>query len=275
MTERSRRNAIASERRIAEMNRQMERLQQMFAEQSVAAASARGRSTGETVKLTRLTDSDDIESYLTTFERVMAANEVNRERWSYQLAPYLTGKVQQAYAALPPDEAKTYATVKEAILRRYDINEETYRQRFRKMRPKEGESPQELITSLKNLATRWARESKSREDLLDLMVREQFLAVLPEDIRVAVIERQPKNSAEAGRYAGNYLQARSMSIARRERKVPTAVPTTKCPRCGKHGHWARDCTKPRDSNAEQQTTSSQQTPSSSSGSHPRTGITRW
>ena len=105
-----------SERRIAEMNKQMERLQQMFTEQSVATASARGRSTTETVKLTRLTDSDDIESYLTTFERVMAANEVNRERWSYQLAPYLTGKAQQAYAALPPDEAKTYATVKEAIL---------------------------------------------------------------------------------------------------------------------------------------------------------------
>ena len=69
-----------SECRIAEMNRQMERLQQMFTEQSVAAASARGRSTAETVKLTWLTDSDDIESNLTTFERVMAANEVNRER---------------------------------------------------------------------------------------------------------------------------------------------------------------------------------------------------
>ena len=140
----------------------------------------RGHRTAEPIKLTKLTDDDDIESYLTTFERIMAANEVSRERWSFQLARHLTGKAQQAYAALPPDEAKTYNTVKEAILRRYDINGETYRQRFRKLRPREGESPQELITRLKDLATRWARESKSRDELT---VREEFLSILPEDAR--------------------------------------------------------------------------------------------
>lgn len=80
----------------------------------------------------------------------MAANELSKERWSFQLAPHLTGKAQQAYAALPPVEAKVYGTVKEAILRRYDINE-TYLERFWKLRPKEGESPQELITCLKDL----------------------------------------------------------------------------------------------------------------------------
>lgn len=39
----------------------------------------------EQVKLTKQMD-DDIESYLTTFERIMAENEVSRDRWSYQLA---------------------------------------------------------------------------------------------------------------------------------------------------------------------------------------------
>ena len=201
----------------------------------------------------------------------MAANEVSRERWSFQLAPHLTGKAQQAYAALPPEDAKTYDTVKEAILRRYDINEETYRQRFCKLRPKEGESPQELITRLKDLATRWTRESKSRDGLLDLIVREQILAILPEDIQVSVIERQPKDSEEAGRFAGNYLQARSMSIARREKKA--SAPTTKCPRCGRHRHWARNCTKSRDhdrSDPGQQAAGDQQQPTTTStGSRPQ------
>ena len=127
-----------SEHTIAEMRRQMERLQGLFMEHSVATW---GCSTAESIKLTKLTDEDDIESYLTTFERIMAANEVSRERWSFQLAPQLTGKAQQAHAALPPEDAKDYDSVKEAILRRYDINEETYRQRFRKLRPREGESP--------------------------------------------------------------------------------------------------------------------------------------
>ena len=65
------------------------------------------------------------------------------------------------------------------------------------MRPKVGECPQELITRLKDLATRWARESNSRDELLDLIVREQFLAILPEDIPMSIIEQQPKDSEEA------------------------------------------------------------------------------
>ena len=52
----------------------------------------------------------------------MAASEISTEHCSFHLAPHLTGKAQQAYAALPPEDVKTYDTVKEAILQRYDIN---------------------------------------------------------------------------------------------------------------------------------------------------------
>ena len=45
-----------------------------------------------------------------------------------------------AYAALTPEEAVLYDRVKEAILRRYEINEETYRLRFRQGRKKGEES---------------------------------------------------------------------------------------------------------------------------------------
>ena len=117
------------------------------------------------------------------------------------------------------------------------------RQRFRKLRPSEGEFPQELITRLKGLATRWARDSKTRGDLLDLIVREQFLSVLPEDSRIAVIERQPKTLEDAGRVANNFLQARSFSISKRGKKPVTLA--NECPRCGRPGHWAKDYPSPR------------------------------
>ncbi len=58
----------------------------------------------------------------------MTAHEVPENRW---LAPQLSGRAQQAYAALNSEAASGYTKVKEAILRRYDVNEETYRQRFR------------------------------------------------------------------------------------------------------------------------------------------------
>ena len=147
-----RRREEEHERRMEEMQRQLKHYQRLVTEQSISR-----RTDTDSLKLTKLGEGDDIEAYLTTFERIMEAHKVRRERWSYQLAPQLTGKAQQAYAALPPDEAKNYDAVKTAILRRFNINEETYSQRFRTLKPKDEESPKELMTRLQDLASRWTR----------------------------------------------------------------------------------------------------------------------
>ena len=73
---------------------------------------------------------------------------VEEERWAYKLAPLLTGKAQQPYAAMKPKDAGEYLEVKGAVLRRYDINEETYRQRFRSTTRQESESYSEVVTRL-------------------------------------------------------------------------------------------------------------------------------
>ena len=106
------------------------------------------------MKLSRLADSDDIEAYLSKFERMMGAYGIRKERWPFQLAPQLTGKAQQAYAALPPDDAKDYDAVK---ARCYNINDETYRQRFRSLKQTEGETLKELVTWLADMANKWTR----------------------------------------------------------------------------------------------------------------------
>ena len=158
LAEDRRRQMEENERRIQEMRRQMEYLERLVTERTTLETTRRSAD-AESVKLTRLGESDDVEAYLTTFERIMEVNEIDRGRWPFQLAPQLTGKAQQAYAALAPEDAKDYDTVKTAILRRYNINEETYRQRFRALKPREDESPRELITRLQDLASRWTRDA--------------------------------------------------------------------------------------------------------------------
>ena len=64
--------------------------------------------------------------YLLTFERMTIS--------------YGVKKAQQAYVAMPTTEAGQYDQVKAAILRRYDINAETYWQRFREATRKGEES---------------------------------------------------------------------------------------------------------------------------------------
>jgi site-specific recombinase len=63
---------------------------------------------GKEVKIAKLTELDGFVSYLTTFERLMTAFEVKRERWAFRLAPSLSGKAQKAYAALSVADASVY-----------------------------------------------------------------------------------------------------------------------------------------------------------------------
>ena len=64
---------------------------------------------------------------MTTFERLMEAHEIERVKWPVLLASQLTGKVQQAYAALSSEDSKEFTKVKEAIFKHYYINERTGR----------------------------------------------------------------------------------------------------------------------------------------------------
>jgi len=110
------------------------------------------------LKLTKLTESEDAEAFLTTFERMMRVYGMKEERWAFKLTPQLTEKAQQAYAALNAEDAAQYKEVKVAVLRRYDINEEMYRQRFRTTRRKDGEAYVELAIRLQDLLRKWMAE---------------------------------------------------------------------------------------------------------------------
>ena len=52
------------------------------------------------VMVAKLTEKDDIEAYLVTFVRMMTAYRVDQGLWSLKLPLQLTGKAQQAYAAM-------------------------------------------------------------------------------------------------------------------------------------------------------------------------------
>ena len=76
----------------------------------VSAGIPKGVSTA-VPKLQKLDQNDDIEAYLVTFERAMAASEIPEGRWPYILAPLLTGKAQQAYASIQTYLADDYSEV--------------------------------------------------------------------------------------------------------------------------------------------------------------------
>ena len=219
-----------------------ERREQRQILETILEAQATSQHRKEIAKLTKLTESEDIEAYLTTFERMMAAHEVDEEKWAFQLAPNLSGKAQLAYTTMSSDDAKDYEQVKETILLRYNINTETYRQRFQTTKKQEEWSYRDLIVRLQDLSRKWTKDKTSVEEIVYLMVTEQFLTTLPQELRVWVTDRKPKTSTEAGQMADKYVQARKST---QESKQVSGEKINKeplqCHTCGKAGHTARDC----------------------------------
>ena len=165
------------------------------------------------VRVSKLSENDDIKAYLLTFERLMEAYKIRPERWAFKLAPNLIGKAQQAYAAMESGAAADYNQLKEAILLRYDVNGETYRQRFRAASVKPSETIRELAVRLDDLATKWTKECDTVAKLRDAMVMEQILNSLPKEVKVWLKERKPTTSHEAAQLADDYLLARKQNLA--------------------------------------------------------------
>ncbi len=63
--------------------------------------------------------------------------------------PLLNGKARSAYVAMCVEGSQDYMKVKQAILNKFNISTETYRQRFHSKSIKEGETAKELQAQAK------------------------------------------------------------------------------------------------------------------------------
>ena len=157
-------------------------------------------------------ERDDIESYLVTFERIMTAHKVDKGRWPHYLAPQLTGKAQLAFAALPVSDSADYDAIKTAVLIRYDINEDSYKNRFRSSKRKEGETNREFGVRMMDSLTKWLKEHKTVDQVHQVLGIEQFLSSLPVEKRLWLVERKPKTCLQAGEWLDEYEQARRQDV---------------------------------------------------------------
>lgn len=74
---------------------------------------------------------------------------------------------------------------------------EASRQRFRHFQYLEVSGPREALSQLWKLSLQWLRpEIHTKKQILELLVLEQFLAILPEEVRTWVNSQYPKNSKE-------------------------------------------------------------------------------
>ncbi|KAG1936368.1 gag-pol fusion protein [Pimephales promelas] len=176
-------------------------------------------------RLHPLTRDDDIEQFLTTFERMATACRWPQANWAIRLVPLLTGKACGAYVAMDGNDAEDYEKVKEAILMKYQINAEIYRQRFRSSEILPDENPRELYVRLKDLFSKWVKPERCTiQQLSELIILEQFMRMINSDMAVWIKEHDPATAEEAAKLAETYLAARQEaqhSCGARSQKWPS------------------------------------------------------
>ncbi|KAJ8029627.1 hypothetical protein HOLleu_29069 [Holothuria leucospilota] len=209
-------------------------------------------------------DRDSMDAFLLRFENYATVHGWDRDKeWAVNLSHLLTGKGLEAYSALSAEEMKNYDVLKTAILKRYRLTEDGFRSKFRAAKPENGETPGQFIFRLSTYATRWIELSETKktyEELLNLIVKEQFLRSVHKDLSLFLKERYPKDLKAMASMAEKYLEAHG-GWPNRPRSAPNQTSNNSsnntkpqntgqgharplkrtCFVCGKEGHLARNC----------------------------------
>ena len=197
---------------------------------------------------------DDIDAYLARFERIATIYKCDKERWATALSTLLLGKALETYSRLPITDAIDYDKVKAALLKHYNMTEEGMRKKFRESRPEKRENPTQFITRIATYLDRGVDMANATdyESLRQLIIREQFLNICPQNLAIHLKERQYTEMEDMCTQAERFLEAHSQFLRgnnedkenqdeRDKGSRMQQVRQKECSNCKKIGHTVEKC----------------------------------
>eukprot|EP00112_Aurelia_sp_Birch-Aquarium-sp1_P024804 Seg8.7 transcript_id=Seg8.7/GoldUCD/mRNA.D3Y31 product="hypothetical protein" protein_id=Seg8.7/GoldUCD/D3Y31 len=98
---------------------------------------------------------EDLDAYLLRFERFARAQAWPDEDYATNLSLCLTGEALEVYSRLSPEDSLNYDKLKETLLQRFQLTEEGFRKKFRRGKPKEGETNLQFLARIENYLKKW------------------------------------------------------------------------------------------------------------------------
>ncbi|KAH6928887.1 hypothetical protein HPB50_020695 [Hyalomma asiaticum] len=169
---------------------------------------------------------EDMAKYLVKFEHVCERNAIERSLWAQNLLALLPGEVSDVITCLSREAFESYDEVKEALLRRYKLSPEAFRQRFRYAK-RGNESHVDFAFRLKADLVEWLKGEDvydDRDKVVECIALEQFYRCIEDDVKLWLQDKlgevQLNKAAELAEeyYTRRNLHSRAVRVEKAERK---------------------------------------------------------
>uniref|UniRef100_A0A803JM67 Gypsy retrotransposon integrase-like protein 1 n=1 Tax=Xenopus tropicalis TaxID=8364 RepID=A0A803JM67_XENTR len=187
---------------------------QQLAARSVAAPpteTAKPTAIRASYYLQKLTTSDDVEAYLSTFERIAEREDWPKEQWAGLVAPFLSGEPQKAYFDLDHIAAKDYDKLKAEILARLGVTLSVRAQRVHQWMFMAEKPPRSQMHDLIHLTKKWLQpETLTGPQIVERIVMDRFLRSLPSPLRKWVSHADPTTADQLVEMVERYISAEEL-----------------------------------------------------------------
>ena len=157
----------------------------------------------------------EVDKYFLHFEKVAENLNWPKEHWSLLLQSVLIGKAREIYTQLGVEQSHHYETVKELILKGYELVPEAYRQKFRNCKKDSKQTHVEFARNKEQLFDRWCCSKKIDQNYdkpRQLMLVEEFKRCIQSDVKTFLDEKQVETLEEAARLADDYYLTHKVSF---------------------------------------------------------------
>ena len=157
----------------------------------------------------------EVDKYFLHFEKVAENLNWPKEHWTLLLQSVLIGKAREIYIQLAVEQSHHYETVKELILKGYELVPEAYRQKFRNCKKDSNQTHVEFARNKEQLFDRWCCSKKidqNYDKLRQLVLVEIFKRCIQSDVKTFLDEKQVETLEEAARLADDYYLTHKVSF---------------------------------------------------------------
>ena len=157
----------------------------------------------------------EVDKYFLHFEKVAENLKWPKEHWTLLLQSVIIGKAREIYTQLTVQQSSSYDTVKELILKAYELVPEAYRQKFRNCKKENEQTHVEFARTKEQLFDRWCSSKKigsNHEKLRQFMLVEEFKRCINSDIKSFLDEKQVETLEAAARLADDYALTHKVSF---------------------------------------------------------------